>query len=66
VPRSDERVSHPPERLVATPQARAGQRIALLVEPLVPVVGDALTRIGTCFTLVGGTVSLVCATLSLV
>jgi hypothetical protein len=76
-PGAIERVSHPPERLVATPQVRAGQMIAPLVEPLVPLVGkplalvgkplafvgDALTRIGKCFALVGGTVSFVCATL---
>jgi hypothetical protein len=58
-PGAIERVSHPPERLVATPQVRAGQMIALLVEPLLPLVGKPLALVGEPLALVGEPLALV-------
>ncbi len=74
-----ERGPHSSERLVTAPRRGARQMIALLVEPLVPLVGEplalvgmlvavvggAFTRIGNRFALIGDTFSFVGATRSL-
>ena len=52
-PGAIERVSHSPERLVATPRRGAGRMAALLVELLVPLVGTPLAVVGAPFAVVG-------------